>query len=150
MFELVESSLLFGHKRSYLIFGYVIMANHCHLVIQPLPEPGDAQDWLHIRKYHRLEEIIRSIKNFTSLQINRALHRSGHFWEEEYFDRMIRNDKDLESSIDYIHHNPIRWKLVEQPEDYRWSSMATIYSGKIQYAGWFEWSLDSCERNRER
>jgi putative transposase len=147
LFKLVESSLLFGHKKSYLLFGYVIMPNHCHMVIQPLPKSGEALDWLHTCEYQRLESIIGSIKHFTSLQINRLLHRSGHFWEEEYFDRIIRNDKDLELTVDYIHHNPIRWNLVKLPEDYRWSSLRTIYSGRNEYAGWFEYGLNRGEKN---
>jgi len=131
MFEVVEASFLFWHKKSFIIYAYVIMPNHCHLLIQPLPKSNYFE-------YHPLEEILRTLKSSTSLQINRILNRCGRFWKKEYFDRIVRNDKDLEIKIDYIHHNPIRWELVKQPKDYRWSSAATIYSGRMEYAGWFD------------
>jgi len=40
-------------------------------------------------------------------------------WQDESFDRSIRNMRDLENTINYLHHNPVRWKLVESPEQYR-------------------------------
>jgi len=46
-----------------------------------------------------------------------------HFWQEgPGYDRNIRTEKVLESSIDYIHLNPVRRGLVERATDYRWSS----------------------------
>jgi putative transposase len=131
MFELVEASFLSWHKKSFILYAYVIMPDHCHLLIQPLWKSSD-------HDYQLLEEIARTLKSSTSLQINRILNRCGRFWKKEYFDRIVRNDKDQDTKIDYIHHNPVRWGLVRQPMDYRWSSAATIYSGRMEYAGWFD------------
>ena len=72
------------------------------------------------------------------MAINKKLGRSGHLWLEEPFDRIVRDQKDLDGLIDYIHRNPVRWQLVDRPEQYRWSSLATIYSGKEMYSGWFD------------
>jgi putative transposase len=138
MFELVEQSLFFGHKRRYCLHAYTIMANHTHIVLQPLPKRTRWEDWCDYTLFYRLEDIIHSVKRFTSLEINRRLARRGSNWEEEYFDRTIRGDKDLVEVIDYIHHNPVRWKLVSRPELYRWSSASTIYSEKPEFADWFK------------
>jgi hypothetical protein len=62
-------------------------------------------------------------------------------WQDESFDRTIRNNRDLQGTIAYVHHNPVRWKLVEFPEQYRWSSLHTIYSGGEKYKGWFDLPL---------
>jgi hypothetical protein len=59
-------------------------------------------------------------------------------WQDESFDRSIRNMRDLENTINYLHHNPVRWKLVESPEQYRWSSLRAIYSGEGKYGGRFD------------
>jgi REP element-mobilizing transposase RayT len=141
MFELTETSILSGHRKSCLIYAYVVMATHCHIVIEPLPKSGIFRDRLIDVEFCRLEDIVRSIKTFTALRINRLLCRSGPFWKREYFDRIVRDDEDFDTTIDYIHHNPVRWKLVKRPEDYRWSSATTIYSGRTENAGWLEWSL---------
>ena len=45
-------------------------------------------------------------------------------WSDGYDAREIFSLEFLEQKFDYIHHNPCQphWKLVENPEDYRWSS----------------------------
>ena len=75
----------------------------------------------------------------TFLRVREGAGRCGNVWLKESFDRLIRGDKDLAEVIDYIHHNPVRWKLVGRPEEYRWSSLNTIYSGREEYRGWFDW-----------
>ncbi len=135
---LVEEALLFRHKVECLDFGYVVMPDHVHAVIKPLPL--NARDLLEtdLSNYHKLEDTLGAIKKHTSLVINRRCGRSGPFWQAESFDRIIRGEQDLDETVDYIHHNPVRRGLVERPDDYRWSSLNTIYSGKSAYAGWFE------------
>ncbi len=92
--------------------------------------------------YHVRFSAISPERNLTEdwmfeIEMNRRMVRRGANWEEEYFDRTVRGDKDLVEVIDYIHHNPVRWKLVTRPELYRWSSASTIYSGKPEFDGWF-------------
>lgn len=49
------------------------------------------------------------------------LARTGcPFWQEESYDRLVRNDRELERIRFYIEHNPVR--LVQEAEQYRWSS----------------------------
>lgn len=114
------------------------MPNHVHGVLQPLPKTQDRKSCLDYADYHKLEDITGSIKKFSSRRINSVLDRTGSFWKEESFDRIVRGELDLVTLIDYIHGNPVRWKLVQRPEQYRWSSASTIYSGNIKYAGWFD------------
>jgi putative transposase len=138
MLEIIENSIISEHKKQCLIHAYVIMANHVHAVIQPLPRVIDPSAWCDYRKFYSLEGICGRIKGRSSFRINKHLGRRGMLWQPESFDRTIRNERDLENTIDYIHHNPVRWKLVQSPEQYRWSSMQTIYSGKKKYGGWFD------------
>jgi putative transposase len=114
------------------------MPTHAHLALQPLPRTKTLEAWCDYREYHQLEDILGSIKKYTSRKINKAHHRAGKlFWRSECFDRMARNEKDLDSLVDYIHGNPVRWGLALRPEDYPWSSASTIYSGKDEYRTWF-------------
>ena len=139
MFEIVEKSLMFRHKQTYLLRAYEIMSNHTHAVIEPLPNTPNPEEWTELANFYRLEDILCGIKKHTSLDINRRLAKRGRLWMKEYFDRTIRGEKDLIEVIDYIHHNAVRWRLVERPEDYRWSSLRTIYSGRAEYDAWFDW-----------
>jgi REP element-mobilizing transposase RayT len=141
MFEVVESIILQHHKKECLIYAYTIMANHAHVVLQPLPQSDDLNAWCDYQAFHRLEDITGKIKGNSARIINQRIGHSGTLWKSESFDRTIREDQDLKDVIDYVHNNPVRWKLVERPEQYRWSSAYTIYSGAEEYRGWFDLPL---------
>jgi len=138
MFAVIEDAILSDHKKEYMIHAYVIMANHSHAVIQPLPRVNTPSAWCDCRAFYPLERITGKIKGRSARLINQGIGRLGTLWRDESFDRLIRNERDLEKTIDYIHHNPVRWELVERPEQYRWSSLSTIYSGGEKYGDWFD------------
>jgi hypothetical protein len=58
-------------------------------------------------------------------------HREA-FWQEEYFDRLVRNDADFRRIRRYIEWNPVSAALVAHPEEFRWSS---AYAGLKPHAG---------------
>ena len=43
-------------------------------------------------------------------------------WMREYWDRYIRNEGHLHTVIEYIHQNPVKARLCQFPESWRWSS----------------------------
>ncbi len=137
-FEVIQDSILYVHRRTCIVIAYVIMPDHAHLAVQPRPRVNTLQAWCDYRKFHSLESILGSIKKYTSRRLNSIRRRSGSaVRQEECFDRTVRNHKDLDDLVDYIQGNPVRWKLVKRPEEYRWSSASTIYSGKAEYLDWF-------------
>jgi putative transposase len=138
MFAIVEEAILDRHKVDCLIYAYVVMADHTHAVVQPLPMMNDPLSWRDYQAFHQLESIVGKIKGRSARLINKRNGKLETMWQREAYDRTIRNERDLEETIDYVHHNPVRWRLVESPEQYRWSSLRTIYSGEEKYRGWFD------------
>ncbi|MDR3515966.1 MAG: transposase [Azospirillaceae bacterium] len=81
----------------YALHAYVVMDDHVHVLVQPTPD-------------HRLEDIMRSWKSFTANRMQRGKTRQGTIWQDEYFDRIIRNDAEYNEKQDYILNNPYqRW-----------------------------------------
>ena len=78
-----------------------------------------------------LEDIIHSIKSYSALKANRFLKRSGQFWQEEYFDRYIRDFNHFEKTVRYIELNPVKARLCQNPEDWKFSS---AYTGSADIA----------------
>ncbi len=140
-FESTQNAILYAHKRKHVLLAYVIMPNHAHTVLQPLPREPGWEAWCRYENFHKLEDILGDIKKFSSREINRLAGRRGSVWLKESFDRIVRGDNDLSDVIDYVHHNPVRWDLVRRPEQYPWSSASTIYSGRSEYNDWFSTSL---------
>ena len=89
---IVQSALWHFHSERYDLRDEVVMPNHVHVIVSPNGE-------------HSLSFIIQSWKSFTSHQINKALGRSGAFWQKESFDHIVRNVESLEKFKKYINVN---------------------------------------------
>ncbi len=81
------------------------MPNHVHMVIKPNTE-------------YSLERIIKGIKGVSARLINRSRDERGMIWMEEYFDRIIRTESDLEEKLKYMFENPVKAGFVEDGSKY--------------------------------
>ncbi len=61
---------------------------------------------------------------------NRKYGRSGHVFQGRYGSERVENDDYLLSVLRYIHNNPVKAKMVQEPEEYRWSSIHVYYGGR--------------------
>lgn len=94
------------HGRQHQLGCHVIMPNHCHLVIRPFDG-------------HELEDILQGVKSMTARAINRSRGESGSLWQEESYDRIVRDEEHLWRVIQYIGRNPRQAGLA--PEQWhRW------------------------------
>ncbi len=106
--EMVQENLWYHDGKSYRLLAWVIMPNHVHVLIEVWEIP--------------LGEILKNWKSYTAKQANRILGRAGTFWEEDYFDRYARDERNFWQYVHYIENNPAKAKLVHAPEDWVWSS----------------------------
>jgi len=106
---LVQESLLHFDLIRYKLLAWVIMPNHIHFLIKPINN-------------HQISEIIKKFKTFTAHEANKILNRSGKFWQEDYFDRYIRNYAHFIKTVDYIENNPVKAKLCQSYTEWRFSS----------------------------
>jgi putative transposase len=77
----------------YHLGSWVIMPNHCHVVIRPFLG-------------HELEDLIGAMKSIVAKHINRELSHNGELWQAESHDRIIRDEEHLYRAIQYIGRNP--------------------------------------------
>ena len=101
--------------------AYVIMPNHVHGIIvitdqrrgaamlRPYNQP-DANDNLHKINVTpgSLGAIVRSYKSAVSYRANKE-HNTTGIWQRNYYEHIIRNEKDLQNKTDYIEANPMLW-----------------------------------------
>jgi hypothetical protein len=62
------------------------------------------------------------LKRFTGLEGNRMLGITGPFWQDESYDRLVRDGTEFERIVRYIERNPVNAGLAVSPEEFRWSS----------------------------
>jgi type I restriction enzyme R subunit len=95
----VAASLNHFDGERYNLGDCVVMPNHVHLLVGLL---GDTD----------IEGQCRSWKKFSAGEINRALGRSGRFWQEESFDHLVRSPESFERFQRYIAENGPRAGLT--------------------------------------
>ena len=112
----VENALLYFDDERYRLLAWCVMPNHVHVLIETV-------------EGHPLGTVVHSWKSFTALEANRTLGREGSFWLPDYYDRFIRDEEHLAAVVTYIVGNPVKAGLVQQPEDWRFSSATRHLEG---------------------
>lgn len=98
--------------KHYVLHNFVAMPNHVHLLITPLVP---------------VSRLVQSLKRFTGLEGNRMLGVGNQpFWQDESYDRLVRNRREFERIARYIESNPVTACLAASPEEFLWSSATRI------------------------
>jgi REP element-mobilizing transposase RayT len=106
---LVADALRHFDGERYRLPAGVVMPNHVHALVQPLP--GFA-----------LEGILHSWKSFTAHAANKLLGRDGEFWQRESYDHWVRDEAEAAHYRRYIEDNPVAARLCARADEWKWSS----------------------------
>ena len=119
-------------RKHFLLFAYVIMVDHVHLLTS---RPSTTSDLLRILKgltARRVIDHLRENNYLHSLAKLRHQERDRNYkyslWQTEKNVLPIFSERLFMEKLNYIHLNPVRLGLVERAIDYRWSS-ARIWQG---------------------
>ena len=82
------------------------MPNHLHGIIQIKDDFHESKGGELIFENHNLSEIIRGFKIYTSRRINARRKEKSPIWHRSFYDRVIRNEKELDNIRKYIQENP--------------------------------------------
>jgi putative transposase len=139
--ELLIESLKFCQREKGLeLFSWCIMTNHVHMIARA-------------KEGYLLQGIMRDLKKYTSKQLIKTIEehpqesrkewmlsifkRAGEFnrnnkfyqfWQQDNHPIELFSPEVIDQKLDYIHNNPVVTGIVENPEEYLYSS-ARDYSG---------------------
>ena len=114
------------------IYAFVVMSNHIHILLRS--GIGKLSDTIRDFKSHTAKQILLAIEmeqesrrdwmlnlfEFAAKQHKR--NEKYQVWTHENHAEIIYSDKFLFQKMSYIHNNPVRAGIVENPEDYLYSS----------------------------
>jgi len=140
--DLVIESLDFCIKnKGMILYGYVIMSNHIHLIIQS--DKGKLSDLIRDFKKFTSKKTLETIENnefesrkdwmlkrFEFACKSHSRNEKYQFWQYGSHPEEIYTEKFLWSKLDYIHQNPVRAGIVEKPEHYIYSSASNYFNDK--------------------
>ena len=103
-------------KQGVACWAYCLMPNHVHLVLVPDREEG-------------LGRALGETHRRYSTAINARLRVTGHLFQAR-FGSAAMDEEHLMAASRYVALNPVRARLVERAEDWRWSSVGAHLSGR--------------------
>ena len=123
--ELVAEALHYRDGKVYELLAYCIMPNHVHLICRIGNPADDDSGRIGNPSYDErpvaLHKIMQSLKRHTARQANLKLGRQGAFWQEESYDRVVRDAGELQRIIDYVVNNPVKAGLAHDWQEWPWS-----------------------------
>ncbi len=101
----------------YDLVAYVVMPNHVHVLIKT-----------YVR--FSVSKVVHSWKSFTAHEINKCMKcgrdarapSTSKVWQNDYFDRFIRDERHFAQAVAYIHENPVKAGLCRHAHEWPWSS----------------------------
>ncbi len=135
---LVESLKHCQEKKGLLLYAWVIMSNHIHLIAAAA-------------EGHAVPDILRDLKKYTATRILKAIAGNGQesrkhwmlpifakagaanpnnthfqFWRQDNRPVQLTTAAVFEQKLNYLHNNPVTEGYVEQAEDYVYCSAPAI------------------------
>ncbi|MCL2484061.1 MAG: transposase [Firmicutes bacterium] len=101
--EIIEKNIRYTNEnlKDRKIVEWVIMPNHIHLIIKIVhPDEIGSPGW---STPTSLPKVVSALKSF--------IHKEAtyKFFQRNYYERIIRNEKELNETRQYIQNNPVNW-----------------------------------------
>lgn len=110
--DIVKEALQYRDGKVIDLHAYCIMSNHVHAVFELLSKSKWDSD---------LPKIMQSLKRHTARQSNIVLGRKGPFWQDESYDRVIRDNDEYINIVNYVLENPVKVRLASRWEEWKWT-----------------------------
>jgi putative transposase len=111
-------------QKPFEIIAAVILPDHLHFIWQL---PSDDSDYS--QRISRLKVLFtRSFKTNQSssweISASRLKHRESDVWQRRFWEHLIKDERDLQQHLDYVHYNPVKHGLVSCPHLWEYSSFS--------------------------
>jgi putative transposase len=114
---MMEEALLHFHAVRYQLLAWCVMPNHIHLLVHVWETPL----WKLMQTWKR--HVAATAGRTVSLERRTPIRRvNSSFWERDYWDTFMRDEKQERTAIRYIENNPVKSHLCKAPKDWLFSS----------------------------
>lgn len=103
----------------FVVLGYVVMPEHFHLLLTE-PERGTPSTVIQALKLGFARRVLRRSNPRQAILFESEA--SGHIWQRRFYDFNVWTERKRAEKLRYMHRNPVKRGLVEEPGLWRWSS----------------------------
>jgi putative transposase len=142
--HVILDSLRYCQKeKGLIIHAWCLMPSHLHMITSSKAEslPSILRDF----KKYTSKEIINTINRINESRkgwilemfsdVADHLKRVSNFkvWQDGNHPEILFSVKFMEQKLEYLHNNPVSDEIVDEPEEYRYSSARDYYTKKRGY-----------------
>ncbi len=104
--EICKGTIHYPDGKEYKLICYCVMPNHIHIVFKLLENNKG------------ISKIMQAVKGISAKEVNKILNRKGVFWQDESYDRLVRDEIELYFIIKYVLLNSVEAGLVNNWKDW--------------------------------
>jgi putative transposase len=101
----------------FYIKAYVILPEHLHMIWELPPD-----DWNYSQRWQQIKAHFSKLVYKSGIELSKTKHNEYRLWQRRFWEHTIKDVRDFESHINYIHYNPIKHGLVNDLHDWPYSS----------------------------
>ena len=121
----------------FVVVGYVVMPEHIHLLIGE-PERGTASTVMQVLKQRHARRVLGKRKHHAA-QTTFWPESPARVWQRRFYDFNVWSRRKRIEKLRYMHDNPVKDGLVQEPEPWAWSSYRSYAlgePGKVKINDW--------------
>jgi len=119
-------------QHPFIIDACVILPEHLHCIWRLPEEDNDFSTRWRLIKTYFSKHIARNERISTS----RKQKKERGIWQRRYWEHLIKDEKDYQNHLDYIHYNPVKHGYVQQAIDWHYSSFHLWVKRKVYPVDW--------------
>ena len=117
-------------RYAFVVVGYVAMPDHIHLLISE-PEKGDPSRVMQAIKQGFSRRVLKAVRRRrTAAQQELFAVGAEHVWQRRFYDFNVWTARKRIEKLRYMHRNPVTRGLVQEPEQWPWSSYRSYAFGE--------------------
>ncbi len=102
---------------AFKTIAMVVLPDHLHAMWElPVNDDNYSLRWRCIKT-----AFAKNLRN-CGVKIQKNRFNENCLWQRRFWEHVIRDDKDYERHVDYIHYNPVKHKLVNSPIEWPYST----------------------------
>ena len=105
LWEAVDSAHM---KDDFDLIAWAILPDHFHFLLDV--------------KNSNISNIMQRTKLSYSMRFRKRYGSNGKVWQRGFWDHIIRDEKDLNNHLNYIHYNPVKHNLAKCPHEWPYST----------------------------
>jgi putative transposase len=140
---IIDSLRYCQKEKGLIIHAWCLMPSHLHMIVSTSQE--NLSDIMRDFKKYTAKELIKTIERINESrrgwilelfsEVADHLKRVSNYkvWQDGNHPELLYSAKFTQQKLKYIHDNPVAAEIVDEPEEYRYSSARNYYSKRKGY-----------------